>query len=914
MRRDPPSLVDRRSHRLARRLNAPTVPAEFDDDPDAKHEVAASAQGLQGPELSKQLNRLRFEPALERAFQEEHLPRRRQHVLWCTGFGALTLLVGLHSDARLLPDLAHLLWWMRPLLAALLMASAVWARISPSLTPRRLENLITLQVASVAAFVLWTATSSQALTAVTHSVSLFMVLIYSGVVVFQRFAQAALIGLACMVAYPLLVHGHTPEEALILGENIKLVWIVGSLSLLANYAFERHERHVFWLRQQSLHQRLQLESLKQRLKRQSSLDALTGLFNRRHFDDTLRQWGQVEHRPLSLLMIDVDHFKAYNDRHGHLQGDQCLRTVSGLLADHARRLQGLAARVGGEEFAILLPRCEREDAHFMAQALCTAVRGEAMVHAAEGAGPFVTISVGVSTLGALDTFSGAELYAQADAALYQAKSRGRNQCVQASEQLIMLTTTGNVQTTRGMAPNNAYANASHAATTSTTADPARPMAPPGSARQEEQELSLIEAALAQPAHHLGLPETLQAQQDTARGRSRQRQLLLMGCLGLGAYTLMTLRAGALIPDIQQTFAQVRQGSMVALVAAICSLLVPMSTRIREWLFAFYASALGVGTIYVFSLSQANTVFSFVVAAALIPAFSAIGARQPPAVAWLPAVATVAAMVAWMQGRNPVQEVLVQDSITLVIESSILTLFGCYTLALRQRQTFLLRRKDELQTSSLRRMSTELQRLALTDALTGINNRRQFVLDLDATWAQARETRTPLALMIIDIDCFKPYNDHLGHAQGDLCLRHVAQALARQARDMHGLPARLGGEEFAIILNGESASQALSCARQLCLGIEALGLPHPRSTVGPVLTISVGVTVMEPHRTRLDHTELLALADEALYEAKTLGRNRAVQLRSPTQGVHPPPEASLPTRAQAESAQEPPSGRSLNPPR
>jgi diguanylate cyclase (GGDEF)-like protein len=460
MRRDPPSLVDRRSHRLARRLNAPTVPAEFDDESDAAHEAAATAQSLHGPELSKQLNRLRFAPALEQAFQQEHLLRRRQHVLWCTGFGALTLLVGLFDDASLLPDLAPLLQWLRPLIAAMLMASAVWARFSPTLTPRRLESLVTLQVAGVAVFVLWAATSSEAPTAVTHSVSLFLVLIYSGVVVFQRFVQAAPLGLICMAAYPLLMQAHSPEGSLILGENIKLVWIVGCLSLLGNYAFERHERHVFWLRQQSLHQRMNLESLRQRLKRQSSLDALTGLSNRRHFDETLREWSQREQRPLSLLMVDVDHFKAYNDRHGHLQGDQCLRTISGLLADHARRLQGLAARVGGEEFAILLPHCEPEDARFMAQALCTAVRGEAMVHAAEVAGPFVTISVGVSSLGLLDNFSGAELYAQADAALYQAKGRGRNQCVQASEQLVMLTTAGHVQTTRGMAPQNTNGPAS----------------------------------------------------------------------------------------------------------------------------------------------------------------------------------------------------------------------------------------------------------------------------------------------------------------------------------------------------------------------------------------------------------------------------------------------------------------------
>ncbi len=877
MHSDPPSLVDRRSHRLARRLNAPTVPAELDDEPASSQSVAAAAaaaaaQGLQGAALTRHLNRLRFPFELEHAFHAEHLEGRKRHLLWCVGVGGLTLLAGLFSDHQLLPDLAHLLQWIRPLMVALLITSAVWASWSHRITPWRLEALLTAQVATVAAFVLWTATSSQTLTAVTHSVSLFMVLIYSGVVAFQRFHHAAAVCLSCMVIYPWMVQGRTPEEALILGENIKLVWIVGGLSLLANYLFERHERHVFWLRQQSLHQRLQLEGLRARLKHQSSLDALTGLSNRRHFDETLRDWSQAQHRPLSLLMIDVDHFKAYNDRHGHLQGDQCLRTLSGLLSAHARRLQGLAARVGGEEFAILLPHCAPQEALFMAQALCTAVRGEAMVHAAEGAGPFVTISVGVSTLGRLAPFGGSDLYAQADAALYQAKSRGRNQCVPASEPLMLLTTTGHVQNTRGMAPHPA-------------ADPRSQPAPPGSVRQEEQELAQIEEALAQPVHHLSLPPALQAQYDSAQHRSRQKQLMLMGMLGLAAYTLMTLRAGALIPDIRDTFDQVRQGSMATLVVAIASLMLPMGARAREWLFAFYASALGVSTICVFSLSQANTVFSYVVAASLIPAFSAIGARQPPSVACLPAVATVAAMWAWMQGHSPVQQIIVQDSITLVIETSLMTLFGCYSLALRQRQTFLLRRKDELQNSVLRRMSTELQRLALTDALTGINNRRQFELDLDAAWAQARDTRSPLALMIIDIDCFKPYNDHLGHAQGDLCLRHVAQALARRSRDMHGLPARLGGEEFAIILNGESACQALSCARQLCESIESMGLPHPQSSVGPVLTISVGVTVVEPHRTRLDHTELLALADEALYEAKTQGRNRSVMSKAAVHGAN-----------------------------
>jgi diguanylate cyclase (GGDEF)-like protein len=245
----------------------------------------------------------------------------------------------------------------------------------------------------------------------------------------------------------------------------------------------------------------------------------------------------------------------------------------------------------------------------------------------------------------------------------------------------------------------------------------------------------------------------------------------------------------------------------------------------------------------------------------------------------------------MEGTTPLQQVIVFDSTVMVIQAAFLTLVGSFTLEHRHRQSFLLRRKDQLESLALRRMSDELQRLALTDALTGINNRRQFVLDMDAAWEQAVETQTPLALLIIDIDCFKAYNDSQGHAQGDLCLRQVAQAIARQARQNHGLPARLGGEEFAVILSGEAALQALSHAQDLCAAAEALQIPHPKSTVRPVVTASIGVALVMPHQSQRQDTELMAWADEALYEAKTQGRNRAVQFKA----ARPLADLSTPSR-------------------
>ncbi|HRH30236.1 MAG TPA: GGDEF domain-containing protein, partial [Aquabacterium sp.] len=102
--------------------------------------------------------------------------------------------------------------------------------------------------------------------------------------------------------------------------------------------------------------------------------------------------------------------------------------------------------------------------------------------------------------------------------------------------------------------------------------------------------------------------------------------------------------------------------------------------------------------------------------------------------------------------------------------------------------------------------------------------------------------------------------------------------ARQARQNHGLPARLGGEEFAVILSGEAALQALSHAQDLCTAVQSLQIPHPESSVRPVVTVSIGVAQILPHQSDRQDTELMAWADEALYEAKTQGRNRAVQFR------------------------------------
>lgn len=165
------------------------------------------------------------------------------------------------------------------------------------------------------------------------------------------------------------------------------------------------------------------------LEEQSRSDPLTGLANRRHFDEL----KDVEFRralrltqPLSVLMCDVDYFKLYNDTYGHAAGDQCLQVVADTLTNVFARAGELVARIGGEEFAVLLPGANAVHAHAAAERLLQRLAAQAVAHAASPVAPYVTLSIGVAQFEP-DTMDHFDLLLQrADQALYRAKSLGRN--------------------------------------------------------------------------------------------------------------------------------------------------------------------------------------------------------------------------------------------------------------------------------------------------------------------------------------------------------------------------------------------------------------------------------------------------------------------------------------------------------
>jgi diguanylate cyclase (GGDEF)-like protein/PAS domain S-box-containing protein len=190
--------------------------------------------------------------------------------------------------------------------------------------------------------------------------------------------------------------------------------------------------------------------------------------------------------------------------------------------------------------------------------------------------------------------------------------------------------------------------------------------------------------------------------------------------------------------------------------------------------------------------------------------------------------------------------------------------------------------DALETEIRERISVEeelkiktelLEKLSRQDVLTEIPNRRHFNERAKLEWQRAQRVGLPLSLLMIDIDLFKQYNDHYGHAAGDACLKQVAQALKACVERPLDLVARYGGEEFVALLPETDRSGACHLAEQMRAAVEALSIPHAGSSIANVVTLSVGVATHKDGKAKANLSQLHACADQALYRAKHQGRNR-----------------------------------------
>lgn len=176
--------------------------------------------------------------------------------------------------------------------------------------------------------------------------------------------------------------------------------------------------------------------------------------------------------------------------------------------------------------------------------------------------------------------------------------------------------------------------------------------------------------------------------------------------------------------------------------------------------------------------------------------------------------------------------------------------------------------------TLREQNERLLKQTLNDPLTGLGNRRLLEQRLDVALPLSRRRMAPLSALMVDVDHFKDYNDHYGHPAGDECLVEIANVLRDTFRRETDIVVRLGGEEFLVVLLDVDLDEAMRLAEAMRTMLQAVGIPHVRSSAAPVVTVSIGVATALPG-TPIDVESLIACADSALYQCKAKGRNCSV---------------------------------------
>lgn len=292
----------------------------------------------------------------------------------------------------------------------------------------------------------------QSLIVVSGSFTLGLLLFATLILADPRLMRAAsYVGLLTITIQVLALRLSLPAAALCCGSGILVASLAGyAMNVSADWALfywfsvgglivtlfigavhERQERISFLRGLLLEHESAERERLNAILARHASEDQLTGLPNRRHFSEALvREWDRSSRtqKPLALLFMDVDYFKRFNDSLGHLAGDDCLAAIGEAIQSAVLRPADLAARYGGEEFVVLLPETEVEGAMEVAQRVLEAVDARAIRHPASSVAPHVTMSIGVAVL--VPQGNRPQLLVDAaDAALYEAKGRGRHQVV-----------------------------------------------------------------------------------------------------------------------------------------------------------------------------------------------------------------------------------------------------------------------------------------------------------------------------------------------------------------------------------------------------------------------------------------------------------------------------------------------------
>lgn len=397
----------------------------------------------------------------------------------------------------------------------------------------------------------------------------------------------------------------------------------------------------------------------------------------------------------------------------------------------------------------------------------------------------------------------------------------------------------------------------------------------------DTQANLQPAAAGRPAHAREgerFPPDLEALFQLENERIRERRYLKTGLVGVALYALFAVSDMNMVPDIYLKAWAVRFLLVIPLMLA-CTLFLGRIRRlaVRESLVAVSVVLSGASLAWIATLSRHPNSEHYISGVMLIILFGNIVMNQRFRSALITSVVLMGVYGALIAQAGSLPTPARFNNFLFCLSTVVISLIACYRMEQDQRRAFLARMRETERNDQLTRANALLEKLSSEDALTGLANRRAFDLRLEAEWARARRGGEPLSLLMMDIDFFKRYNDHYGHPAGDVCLQRVAAVLDAHARRPADLVARVGGEEFAVLLPGAGTAAAVQLAERMRQAVAAAEIPHAASGAAGHVTASFGVASLVPDGGQPPQA-LLAAADAALYRAKEEGRNRVVASR------------------------------------
>lgn len=378
--------------------------------------------------LDKGLKLHTFPEKLEKMYREHYRELRIKRFIWFGVIGLIFYNLFLIGDKAMLPDIFFEAFITRVFIVTPLIILTI-AGFFIKRIARYGDFLAGIIILLASVSIMYFLLISNSPNVNNYHTGIIILIVIANIVLRLRFRYAVFYTVLIFFLFVLTVINIPLMNQVTVDNSIMVLFTIACFTLIGNYQIENENRFTYL---NSLLRRINAAKLKEsnkKLKNISITDGLTGLTNRRHFDDVLaNEWKSCcrSKKKLSLIFIDIDFFKNYNDNYGHQKGDDCLQLVAGALCLNIKRPRDIVARYGGEEFVVLLPETDAAGTVQLAEQIRLSVEELREPHGFSDALDVVTISLGVATLLPAEEKKFSGLLGFADIALYEAKNQGRN--------------------------------------------------------------------------------------------------------------------------------------------------------------------------------------------------------------------------------------------------------------------------------------------------------------------------------------------------------------------------------------------------------------------------------------------------------------------------------------------------------